>query len=118
MFREAHGGRQQGKMIWRDMIVFYEEMEASDRQRTGGGDISGKTGTARPSSQESLMAGTVVMDPWWRTSVQCRRSDAPMSIEYSRNVRETDSYVAVYPPREHQARRGDLLRLINVSYPG
>lgn len=83
-------------MIWRDMIVFYEGMEASDPRRTGGGGFSEITRAARPSSQESLMAGIVAMLPWWRSSVQFRRSDDPMSIEYSRNVRETDSYVAVY----------------------
>lgn len=30
LFRQAHGGRHRGKMVWRDMIAFYEEMEVSE----------------------------------------------------------------------------------------
>lgn len=28
-YRQAHGGRHRGKMVWQDMNAFYEQMEAS-----------------------------------------------------------------------------------------
>lgn len=29
LFRQAHGDRHRGKMVWRDMVAFFEAMEAS-----------------------------------------------------------------------------------------
>lgn len=32
LFRQAHGGRHRGKMVWEDMIAFYEGMEVTNQQ--------------------------------------------------------------------------------------
>lgn len=35
-YRQAHGGRHRGKMVWQDMRAFYEQMEASGTLGGGG----------------------------------------------------------------------------------
>jgi len=113
LFRQAHGGRHRGKMVWQDMVAFYEGMEVSCRLATAA--VPSRNAPAMPSFEKIDLVAVNDGKPWrtlgGRTSLlnvslrrkayASSREHVPPNPEKAISFEHHRRMIAYLPPRNH-----------------